>query len=228
MISETTVWGIIGTSTGIIGIILVVLPRFLKRRKVEIKKLYPEKIFPGMALGIQGTGFSPRIETNRITFSQGRKSVYGKDVTGGATAPEEAVLTVEVPADIEIGKGRVTVSNPISRESNALEFEVVESPSPHTFWAVKYPQGVREGSIKCKKCGLEFYVGLFPYDSDDSKSSKDLNYHLKLVKGETEKIERKFLLEDILDRFCHHLHIKNYPIGCFLFILIGFLWQRPH
>jgi hypothetical protein len=51
------------------------------------------------------------------------------------------------------------------------------------------------------KMAENFKVGLFPYVSCDSKNSKDLNYHLKLAKGETEIIERKFLLEDILDRF---------------------------
>lgn len=97
------------------------------------------------------------------------------------------------------------------------------------FWAVKYPKGGREGSIKCKKCGEDFYVGLFPYDSDDPKNSKDLNYYLKLAKGKTEKIERKFFLEDALDRFGDFLHIKQYPVACLLFISIPCIlfWILP-
>jgi hypothetical protein len=127
----------------------------------------------------------------------------------------------------------------------AENFKVVISQSPITrysnkfpeaknhfwrFWsAFKYPKGAREGSVRCKDCGRDFYVGLFlPYDSGDSKNTKDLDYYLKLANGETEIIERKFLLEDILDRFCNFSHIP-YPIGCFFFILIPCIlfWIAP-
>ena len=88
------------------------------------------------------------------------------------------------------------------------------------FWSMKLPKGVMVGPLKCKICGLDFVVALWPYDSYDSK-----------VKGETEKIGRKILLEDILDRFCDLLHIKKelYPLASFLFILIPFIlfWILP-
>ncbi len=97
------------------------------------------------------------------------------------------------------------------------------------FWAVKSPKGVREGSVECINCHRDFWVGLFPYDSDDPKNSKDLNYYLKLAIGETEVIERKFFLEDVLDRFSDFLHIKNYALACLLFILIPTMlfWILP-
>jgi hypothetical protein len=78
------------------------------------------------------------------------------------------------------------------------------------FWSMKFPKGVMVGPLKCKSkdCGLDFLVALWPDDSYDSKEavsqkksllfrpilnwwtvSKNLevDYHLKLVKGETEK-----------------------------------------
>lgn len=121
----------------------------------------------------------------------------------------------------------VISQSPITRYSNKFP------EAKNHFWrfwsAFKYPKGAREGSVRCKDCGRDFYVGLFqPYDPGDSKNSKDLDYYLKLAKGETEIIERKFLLEDILDRFCNFSHIP-YPIGCFLFILIPCIlfWISP-
>jgi hypothetical protein len=122
---------------------------------------------------------------------------------------------------------KVVISqSPITRYSN--EFSEVKTPFWRFWSAFKYPKGARAGSVRCENCGRDFYVGLFPYNSDDSRNSKDLNYYLKLAKGETEIIKRKFLLEDILDRFCNLLHI-NYPIGCFLFILIPCIlfWVFP-
>ena len=122
----------------------------------------------------------------------------------------------------------VISQSPITRYSN--EFPEAKN-SFWRFWSsFKYPKGAREGSVKCENCGRDFYVGLFLHGSGDSKNSKDLNYYLKLAKGETEIIKRKFLLEDILDRFCNLLHILNYPIGCFLFILIPCIlfWILPN
>jgi len=98
------------------------------------------------------------------------------------------------------------------------------------FWAVKYPRGVREGSVKCKNCGHDFYVGLFPYDPDDPRNPGDLAYHLRLVKGK-EKIERKFLLEDVVDRVCNHLPpiVRHYSLACLVIVLVPsmFFWILP-
>lgn len=92
------------------------------------------------------------------------------------------------------------------------------------FWEMKRPERVMEKLERCKDCTHDFYVCLSPYnsDSDDVRDFEDFNYHLKLHKGETKIIERKLLLEDILDRFCNILHVK-YPIGCFLFILMPWI-----
>ena len=85
--------------------------------------------------------------------------------------------------------------------------------------------------IRCKDCRRDFYVGLHIYGPDDPQNLKYpiYNYRLKLVKGETEIIERTFLLEDILDRFCNLLHVE-YPLGSFLFILIPCIlfWILPN
>lgn len=121
----------------------------------------------------------------------------------------------------------VISQSPITRYSN--EFPEAKN-SFWRFWSsFKYPKGAREGSVKCENCGRDFYVGLFPHGSGDSKNSKDLNYYLKLAKGETEIIKRKFLLEDILDRFCNLLHVE-YLLGSFLFILIPCIlfWILPN
>ena len=138
----------------------------------------------------------------------------------------------------------VTSHPPIHHCSN--DFSEVKVPW-WRFWAMKFPKRVMARRLKCKKCGLYFVVTLWPNDSSDSKeavshfcpilnwwtASKNLEvkYHLKLVKGETEKIERKIFLEDILDRFCDLLHIKKelYPLASFLFILIPFIlfWILP-
>jgi hypothetical protein len=122
---------------------------------------------------------------------------------------------------------KVVISqSPITRYSN--EFPEAKNHFWRFWSAFKYPKGTKEGSVRCKYCGRDFYVGLFPYDSGDSENPEDLDYYLKLAKGETGIIERKFLLEDILDRFCNLLHIP-YPIGCFLFILIPCIlfWISP-
>ncbi len=122
---------------------------------------------------------------------------------------------------------KVVISHPPISQFSSKDFPEVKVPR-WMFWAVKYPKGTREGSVRCKNCGREFYVGLFPYDSDDSKNSKDLNYYLKLAKGETKIIDKNFLLEDILDRFCSLFGV-NYPLGCFLCILIPYIlfWISP-
>jgi hypothetical protein len=85
--------------------------------------LYPEKIFPEMALGIEGSRFNPRVESNRVSFKQGSAkvvSVSEEEVSGAATAPRQAVLTVRVPS-LLLGLGELTVFNGYS-ESNALKF----------------------------------------------------------------------------------------------------------
>lgn len=88
------------------------------------------------------------------------------------------------------------------------------------FWVAKYPIGVREGSTECQSCGRIFYVGLFPYGYDDFRYSTDIKYYLNILR-EKKTSERKFLLEDILDRFSNYFRI-GYPLNCFFFILALF------
>lgn len=76
----------------------------------------------------------------------------------------------------KVGNFKVVLSHPPMFRCSK-EFPETKIPF-WFFWAVKLPKGVREGSVKCINCGRDFWVGLFPYDSDDSKNSKDLNYYL--------------------------------------------------
>lgn len=100
------------------------------------------------------------------------------------------------------------------------EFPVTPSPF-WKFWQIKLPKKAKEGSIVCKSCGRTFNVGLFPYDQDDTRYSPDLNYYLGVKKKDT-LMEKKFLLEDILDWISRSFGVK-YPFNCFLLVFVFYV-----
>lgn len=145
----------------IVAIIVAFLIWFIKlliqRRKVKIISLYPNKIYPGMALGVRGIGFSPKIENNKAFFYQNEEilSVDGDKITGGSSAPLEGILTIELPKKLEYGKGKIAISNEISISniSNKLDFELLNTlPAPkltqlQTDFASQRDTGIISGKL---------------------------------------------------------------------------------
>ena len=105
------------------------------RRAPRIERLTSTTFAPGTALGIEGRGFSWKIEDNVVIFHHEdchdeKRTWKAVNVTGGATAPRLAVLTVAIPENLVEGAGFLTVSRNGSRTSNRLDFTVVASPDP--------------------------------------------------------------------------------------------------